>query len=302
MFDKPHTITGSGRFICEQLLLRPAEITSPFLNPASEPEIVDYRTGSEASLFVSEVKQSESVFVASQEVLGKYAEKLIEVSRIIKESAYDILLCPMRGARMPGLQGQLVCHSEPFEAFDGSDMAQRINDDRILANVRQLINERPRTGEQRKIGILDTAVGGDSCREMARLLRQLNDEGDESWLLRFHLIHANDRYPGRSTKAYSFSNKRLQIAIMYHAVTSLLIEDEPKLLGYDVIRRGGGSYIERFQQEAQVLIYEAGGAKLYRRAPLDETMIALVSKEIMNRILTMPDIKPVNLDYWPYGS
>jgi hypothetical protein len=42
--------------------------------------------------------------------------------------------------------------------------------------------------------------------------------------------------------------------------------------------------------------------KLYHRAPLDETMISLVSKEIMDLIQRMPDIKPVNLDYWPYGA
>jgi hypothetical protein len=41
---------------------------------------------------------------------------------------------------------------------------------------------------------------------------------------------------------------------------------------------------------------------LFRRAPLDETMIALVSKEILELIQPMPDIMPGNLDYWPYGS
>jgi hypothetical protein len=31
-------------------------------------------------------------------------------------------------------------------------------------------------------------------------------------------------------------------------------------------------------------------------------MIALVSKEMMKLILTMPDIKPVNLNHWPQGD
>jgi hypothetical protein len=34
------------------------------------------------------------------------------------------------------------------------------------------------------------------------------------------------------------------------------------------------------------------------RAPLDETMIAIVSREIQKRIQQMPDIKPLNLDLW----
>lgn len=34
---------------------------------------------------------------------------------------------------MSGLQGSLVCQTESFQPFDGSDMAKRINDYRILA-------------------------------------------------------------------------------------------------------------------------------------------------------------------------
>ena len=56
MFDKPHTIVGSGLFVCQQILFRPAEITSPFLKSPAEPEIVDYHTGSEAALFASQMK------------------------------------------------------------------------------------------------------------------------------------------------------------------------------------------------------------------------------------------------------
>jgi len=84
--------------------VRPAEITSPFLKPAAQPQVVDYHTETQAALFASKAKQSKGVFSVSQQVLSRYAEKLIEVSRIIKESAYEVVLCPMRGARMPGLQ------------------------------------------------------------------------------------------------------------------------------------------------------------------------------------------------------
>lgn len=301
MFDKPYTIVGSGLFVCEQILFRPTEITSPFLKPAAQPEVVDYQTGKQASLFPSKARQTKGVFSVSQQVLSRYAEKLIEVSRIIKESGYDVVLCPMRGARMPGLQGHLVTQSEPFQPFDGTDMGKCTNEDRILGDLRRLIHEHPRAGEQRKIGVLDTAVGGDSCREMARLLHQVNDEGGESWLARFHLIHAEDKYPFRSTDAYGFASKQFQVEIMPHAVTSLLIEDEPSLLGYDVYRGTGESHIFRFQQEGQIMVYGPEGVKLYRKAPLDETMIALVSQEMMRLIQQMPDIRPVNLDHWPLG-
>jgi hypothetical protein len=302
MFDKPNTIVGSGLFVCEQILFKPAEITSPFLKPAAQPEVADQCIGAQTTFFMSSAKRSKGVYGVSQQVLSRYAEKLIEVSRIIKESEYDVVLCPMRGARMAGLQGQLLTQSEPFQPFDGSDMGKRTNEERIVADLRRLVHERPRADKRRKIGVLDTAVGGDSCREMARLLRRVNDEGTEPWRARFHLIHADDRYPARSAEAYSFASKRLEIEIMCHAVTSLLIEDEPRLLGYDVQRGAGGSHICRYQQDGQILVHDLNCAKLYRRAPLDETMIALVSQEMMRHIQQMPDIRPINLDHWPFGK
>ena len=61
-------------------------------------------TGPQADAFVARTKQSQGVFSVSQAVLTRYAQKLVEVARIIKENTYDIVLCPMRGARMPGLQ------------------------------------------------------------------------------------------------------------------------------------------------------------------------------------------------------
>jgi hypothetical protein len=130
--------------------------------------------------------------------LSRYAETLVEVSRVIKESAYDVVPCPMRGARMPGLQGNVVCQSEPFEPFEGTDMAQKFNDQRILSDLRRLIHKRPDARKSRNIGVLDTAVGGDSCGELARLLRRLNEEGKERWSVRFHLIDAEGRQPRRA--------------------------------------------------------------------------------------------------------
>ena len=70
----------------------------------------------------------------------------------------------------------------------------------------------------------------------------------------------------------------------------------------DAATRGAGqSHIRPFQQEGQIMIYGKDAAKLLPKAPLDETMISLIGKEMMGLILTMPEIKPVNLDYWPYG-
>jgi hypothetical protein len=293
MFNTPYTHVGSGLFVCEQLFTQPITITSPFIKDSAPIMPVEQVDAWEVDFFVNRMKREPNVYRMRQDVVKQYATKLIEVARIIKESAFDIVLCPMRGARMPGLQADLVCQTELFSPFDGADMAKGINDDRILGELR--------AGDERKIGVLDTAVGGDSCCAMARLLRQINDEAKQRWSVVFHLIYGDGKYPSRSTGAYSFRTKNFDVAIQTHEVTSLLIEDEPGMLGYSVVRGMGQSYIQPFQQEGQIMTYGKEGAKLLPNAPLDETMISLVGREMMNLILTMPDIKPVNLDYWPYG-
>jgi hypothetical protein len=301
MFDRSPTIVGSGMFACDPLVYQQVTLTAPFLKPAAALAPQQTETGPEAARFAAYMKKSPEVFPVSQVLLARYAAKLVEVSRLVKESAYDIVLCPMRGARMAGLQVDLICSTEPIQAFDGSDMGKGINVERILSDLRALIYEHPPALDVREIGVLDTAVGGDSCREFARLLRLLNERGKEKWRVRFHLIHAEGKEPPRANQARQFASKKLEIEIWFHPVDSLLIEDEEKLLGYDVSRSAGESHVVRYQQEGQLLVFSLDKVTLYHRAPLDESMIALVSDAIAGSIQQTPDIKPVNLDHWPFG-
>jgi hypothetical protein len=116
---------------------------------------------------------------------------------------------------MPGLQADVNCGTEPFEPLDGADVAQGYDDERILGDLRRLIIEGTLTGEQRRIGVLDTAAGGDSCRKMAKFLRVLNEATPEPWAIRFHLIHGDEGYPSRSTGSYGFQSGRLSISLKY---------------------------------------------------------------------------------------
>jgi hypothetical protein len=293
-FQRPEYILSSGLFLASQILMRPVEITSPYVSP-SLLKIEDWVYGAPA---VAQVKKSPGVFTVSEPVLIQYADKLVEVARILKENSYDVILCPLRGARMPGLQAELVGNSDAFRAFDGADMGAGLNEERILDDLRRLIFEKEPKSHPRKIAVLDTARGGDSCRELARLLGEVNGEREESWLVDFDLIHADERRPPRAYQAYCYQSERVRIAIFHHPVRSLLIEDEPELLGYEVSRAGGHSQIVPLKKDGQILVTTKDKAVLYTRAPLDETMIALVSKEIMERIQQMPDIRPLNLDVW----
>jgi hypothetical protein len=295
-FDQPSTIVGSGVWLAPALVLREIHITSPYLQPAAPIEPVDYAEGAQAAALAAEMKKRQEGYLVSQQVLKAYADKVIEVARKIKERAYDIVLCPLRGARMPGLQANIICKTEFFQPFDGTNMSRGNNDERILADLRRLIFDKPMTGDARNIGILDTAIGGHSCTAFSRLLRILNDETKETWYARFHLIHEEGRRPDVVRQAYQNGSTRLILDIDYHPVVSLLIEDEAALLGYNVQSGRSETSIYRIQRDGQILLQQLDKVTLYRRAPLDETMIALVAKEIMDRIQQLPDIRPVNLD------
>lgn len=300
MFNRPDAILGSGLAIAESYLSGALRFTYPYVKPGTL-EVVQAVTGSAVNSFVAGFNKAPNVIAVHEPTLSTYAGKLFDIAYSIKASAYDIVLCPLRGARMAGVHVDLVCETEPVRAFDGSDMAQRTNDERILGELHRLIWDLPLRSERRELAVLDTAKGGDSCREMTRLLRQLHERRQEQWAVTFHLIHAEGQQPPRARQAFDFRCDTFAVTITYHPVTELLIEDEAKLLGYDIVRGGGQSRIIPFQQDGQILLYGLREAKLFRAAPLDESLLALVSDLMAEHMLTMPDIKPVNLDHWPYG-
>jgi hypothetical protein len=299
MFDPSQTFVGSGLWFAPPLVYKAVEISSPYIPPSApiEPEY-SIAGRAETSRFVDVMKRERSPFIIKQRVLTAYASKIFEVARILKESGFGIILCPLRGARLPGMQADVICQTQSFRAFDGTDLSRGTNDHRILVVLRQLIAEMTRTDDTRRIAALDTAIGGDSCREFTRLLRQLNDESKEPWHVHFHLLHEEGRPPTRANQAYGYQSATLKISISYHAVRSLLIEDEASLLGYGVARGGGESRVVRYQKDGQVLLIEDDKATLFRSAPLDETVISLVAREIMNIIQSQPDLVPIDLDFW----
>jgi hypothetical protein len=124
----------------------------------------------------------------------------------------------------------------------------------------------------------------------------------ERWDVHFHLIHDQARQPDRARQAFNSRSKQLQIDMTLHPVLSLLFEDKEAALGYGVQRGGGQSHIFRLQQDGQVLLHGPQQAVLFRTGPVDETLINLVGKEIMEQIQSLPDVQPLNLDNWSPGS
>jgi hypothetical protein len=303
-FDQPNTIIGSGMYCFDRLfqarVYPPIEMTGPCVTPHTILTPQQYVSGASVEKFISEMKQRSDVFSVPQNALSDYAQTIVQVARIIKESKYDVILCPLRGARLPGLQADIICKDEPFTPFDGVHLAQGTNDARILSDLRQIITNLPASADTLKIAVLDTARGGDSCREFARLLKLLNTQLKSRWDVDFHLIYGVDKFPRRSWDASNYSSKgALSINIQHHKVVNLLVEDEVRVLGYDLVQGSEGTYIVRVSQVGQIMVYNSTEAKVFQEAPFDEMMIAIVGAEVADEIRSLPDVTPVNLDPEP---
>jgi hypothetical protein len=108
-----------------------------------------------------------------------------------------------------------------------------------------------------------------------------------------------DKFPRRSWEACNYSSETLSINIQHHKVTNLLVEDEVRALGYDLVQGSEGTYIVRVSQVGQIMVYNSTEAKVFQEAPFDEMMIAIVGAEVADEIRTLPDVTPVNLDPEP---
>src|SRR5262245_19007272 len=82
-------------------------MTGPCITPWSTLQPQRYEPGPSIDLFVAEVKNRADDFSVQQNILSDYAQTIVHVARIIKEGQYDVILCPLRGARHPVLQANI---------------------------------------------------------------------------------------------------------------------------------------------------------------------------------------------------
>jgi hypothetical protein len=221
-----------------------------------------------------------------------FTAELLRATRTIEEWNYELVLCPLRGARMPGIQARTMSNNpQGFRAFDGTEMSQGNNDERILNELRSILLSANRRTGARKIGVFDTAKGGHSCATLARLLRKLADEvGGRQWEINFHLIHPIRHIPSKAYEAakYNSTEAKIDFTVQLYSVQDLLIEDEPSLLGYDKVEVGNYVMAKRFQENGEILYCEGDKVTRYKGL-LDETMLGIIAKAITEELQTHPD-------------
>jgi len=299
MFDQPSNYIPSGIYLFAPLVCNTISLANPFYYGASPVEPEERATGENAKSLIMFQKDKPSCFLVHKSVVMDYAAELVRAVRMIKEMDYQLILCPFRGARMPGIQARVMSdNADLFKPFDGTGMGRGVNDERILNELDAIFSRSPIQTGSRKIGVLDTAIGGYSCCGLARLLGTLNEQTDQQWTIGFHLLHSVNRRPPHADEAKRFQTSRFSLYIYYHSVADLLIEDEPLLLGYDTKQTESGLISHRLQSDGQILYAGQDDVTLYRRAPPDEIMIGIVGEEISRQIHSLPDARLVDPNYW----
>src|SRR5438128_5736293 len=132
LFDQHYTIVGSGVYYCERPVARPVAITGPFVDSNQVLKPAEYERSENAARLAERLRRQPGVVGIEDVALSDFADMLVRVARSIKEYRYDVVLCPLRGGRIIGLETNLICQSEPIEPFDGSDMGRRLNEQRNL--------------------------------------------------------------------------------------------------------------------------------------------------------------------------
>lgn len=300
VFETPNDYIPSGVWLAPALVgfTTSTKISNPFYQSNSRNQIETIEFGDGALKLIESSLNKQGVYRVQKTQVSDYASRLVNVARMIKESNHDLVLCPLRGGRLPGLQAQIICDDPNlFHPFDGTDMSRGTNDNRISEELRAILSDN-RFSKNLRIAVLDHAKGGDSCKAMSRLLSQINATTQNTWMVDFYLLHQADHNPERSGHAYGYQNKRFRVQVLKIAVEGLLIEDESALLGYQVSRSDRGTYSQRLQVDGRLLIIESDKATLLKPSQIDEVLIGVVGEEIGNAITQISDAKLVDPDYW----
>src|SRR5579885_1269346 len=298
MYDERFSIPSSGVFLGQSLLglQHQTYFSSTYVPPGAPCEIEQVIEGKEADRFVDSVKKEPNVFRFLDDHLTSYGATIVRIARTVEERGYDRVLGPLRGGRAPSVQMDAMCFNQDFGAFDGLDMGRGLNHERIREKVKDLIYEKEKMHEARRIGVVDAAKGGQSCVQFAQILRELNEQGTEKLEVGFHLLHESWRVPPLAKEAETNATERFNVHVEFHPVEDLLVEDKDPLLGYRANRGAGESTAAPWQQDGRIVIHSPGRrAVCYRMAPLDEAMLCIIAERIIDEIRTLPDVTPIDL-------
>ena len=251
----------------------PWEIANPM--PVKETPFTIVDVAGKQWLAELQLAHKDAKVLQRQEVAA-YANRLVETAKEFAVNPIDCLIVPYRGGLTPSMPLQVMNKLQyptiPLGFSRGSDEKHwpAIRDELIerLGHYR----DRP----QLAIGVIDTAIRGDSALALAHVLRMTKEIfNQQKWTVTFHLLHATDRHktPLLTWGIPGLSTGELVFDVRLHQVPSLLVDDWDEGLGLKVEWKEGRC-IYKACASGQVIVQQS-----------DES-IAVIEAEALHRFIT----------------
>lgn len=291
LLDVPYGYQTSGEFICGPILANTIAINNAYFPHDSPLTVKEYAYGRDAVKLYDACGSTPHILRVNREHFTEYASQIVKGVRIVNEMSYDVVLFPLRGVRNVAVQATVMSpDNSNYWAIDGTQMWNSHNDQRIQGDLRSILAHEKYQGRHLRIGIVDTAKGGNGCHALANHFDQIHTDNNAQWDLHFHLFHSQYRDPALARTVIT-NQGNVRKAVDFYPVQDLLFEDESRLLGYELIKEGKKTFAQRFQEEGQILLPVENGYALYEPAPLDTTMIAIMGNAITEELQTLPDVE-----------
>lgn len=158
----------------------------------------------------------------------------MDVARNLAERPIDLMIVPYRGGLTPSLHLQVMNKFQypqlPLGFSAGSQERNRQSiEEELIWNL-----ERFRERGQLLIGVIDTAIRGDSSLKLANILKSAKRHFEKQpWRVVFHLLHSDEKYstPPLVKDIAKFNAASLGFEVELHKVPSLLVEDWDEGIG-----------------------------------------------------------------------
>jgi len=264
------------------------EIANPMLVQPVQYNIVEAAPPE----LVYELKESfKDARLIMREEVDSYADRLVEVATDLAKRPINVMLVPYRGGLTPSLHLQVMNKFQyphiPLGFTQGSQERNRQSiEDELVWNL-----ERLQKRAQLVIGIIDTAIRGDSSFKLADILKSAKRHFDKhQWRVVFHLLHSREKYPTPPLvrDIANFNTESLWFEVELHDVPSLLVEDWDEAIGLRTDWQNGICYYKTTTDGQVISKLPDGNVAVLHSKNLPMLIHSFIANSVTDSMLTNP--------------
>lgn len=278
-------------------------------HPAARPEVANPMLVQPVQFSIVEAAPAELIYelkeafkdarIITGQQIDSYADQLVNVARNLAERPIDLMIVPYRGGLTPSLHLQVMNKFQypqlPLGFSAGSQERNRQSiEDELIWNL-----ERFRERGQLLIGIIDTAIRGDSSLKLADILRSAKRHFEkQQWRIVFHLLHSDEKYPTPPLvkDIDKFNAASLWFEVELHIVPSLLVEDWDEGIGLRAEWQNGICYYKTTTDGQVISRLPDGTVAVLHSNNLPTLIHSFIANSVADSMLTNPTLtlKPSN--------